>query len=158
MTSEVWMAVDVGTVRVGLAATDPDRILAFPVDTLPRDDHAVERVAAEVAARGAGHVFVGLPRTLSGGSSGSTDDAREFATALAERTDAIVRLVDERLSTTSASRTLRDAGRSARKQRSVIDQAAAVVILDNAIDIDRLGNLSTVTVEVVRKGSHDGLV
>jgi len=149
------MAVDVGTVRIGLAASDPDGTMAFPAGTVQRTDDAVAQVASAIAEREAITVFVGLPRTLAGGDSASTADARQFAQDLAERTPAAVRLVDERFSTASASQSMRAAGRTAKQQRQVIDQAAAVVILDSALDMDRNGNLSTVTIEVPPKGSHD---
>lgn len=152
------MAVDVGTVRVGLAASDPDGTMAFPAGTIQRDADAVAQVAAVIADRGATQVFVGLPKTLAGGESASAVDARTFAQELAERTAAVVRLVDERFSTSTAVVAMRAAGRTAKQQRAVIDQAAAVVILEGALDVDRHGNLSKVTVEVKRKGSHDGSV
>jgi putative Holliday junction resolvase len=149
------MAVDVGTVRVGLAASDPDGAMAFPAGTVQRGPDAVAQVAALIAERAATTVFVGLPKTLAGGEGASAADARAFAQELAEHTDAAVRLVDERFSTSTAANAMRDAGRSAKQQRAVIDQAAAVVILDSALDVDRHGNLSTVTVEVARKGNDD---
>lgn len=149
------MAVDVGTVRVGLAASDPDGTMAFPVGTVQRGADAVAQVAAIVAERGATSVFVGLPKTLAGGEGASAADARAFAQELAERIDAPIRLVDERFSTSTATGAMRAAGRTAKQQRAVIDQAAAVVILESALDVDRHGNLSTVTVEVARKGNDD---
>ena len=155
MDRHVRMAIDVGTVRVGVAASDPDGLMAFPVGTVQRSKTAVREVAALVAERDARVVFVGLPRTLAGRESTSADDARAFAQELAELTHATVRLVDERFSTTTASRAMSAAGRSTKQQRAVIDQAAAVVILENALDIQKNGNLGTVTYEVSRKGSHD---
>lgn len=149
------MAVDVGTVRIGLAASDPDGAMAFPAGTVQRAEGAVLEVAAAIADRNATSVFVGLPKTLAGGESSSAADAREFAQELAERTNAVVRLVDERFSTATATQAMRAAGRTAKQQRQVIDQAAAVVILESALDVDRNGNLSKVTIEVPRKGSHD---
>ena len=81
--------------------------------------------------------------------------AEEFATRLAELTSADVRLIDERFSTTSASRALTGAGKSAKKQRPVIDQAAAVVILESALDVDRRGNLGIVTKRIPHEGKDD---
>ena len=138
-----WMSVDVGTVRVGVAATDPDRRLAFPVETIPRDSATVERLGALVAERGAVSVFVGLPITLAGREGVSAEDARALAVALAQRLDVPVRLIDERLTTASAGASLREAGRSERHQRAVIDQAAAVVILELALDGGRNGILDS---------------
>jgi putative Holliday junction resolvase len=151
----VRLAVDVGTVRIGVAACDPDGILAYPVETVPRGDGDVARVADIVADKAAVMVFVGLPRHLSGRDGGSAEDARAFAHRLAEHIDRPVRLVDERFSTATASAAMRQAGRNSKRQRQVIDQAAAVVILENALDIDRQGTLGTVTYEVPREGNDD---
>jgi putative Holliday junction resolvase len=100
-------------------------------------------------------IFVGLPLTLAGNEGPSAGDARAFATEVAERTRLVVRLIDERLSTVSATRDLRAAGRSARNQRSIVDQQAAVVILGNALDTEKAGTTESVTEVVTRKGSHD---
>lgn len=151
----VRLGVDVGTVRVGVAASDPDAIMAFPVETVARGDGDVARVAAIARERDAIRVFVGLPRTLAGREGPSADDASGFAARLAELIDADVRLIDERFSTTTAAGALRSAGHSARQQRQVIDQAAAVVILENALDIDRRGNLGKVTKGIPREGNDD---
>lgn len=148
MTDErrgVRLGVDVGAVRVGLAASDPHGILATPVETLRRDATAgsdLDRVVREVAEREAITVYVGLPRSLSGAEGRAAGLAREYAGQLAARLQAAgtsvpVRLVDERLSTVAAHRSLRDAGMAGRKQRAVVDQAAAVVFLQAALDAER---------------------
>lgn len=149
------LGVDVGTVRVGVAACDPDGIMAFPVATVARDAAAVVTIAALAAERAAVEIFVGLPLHLSGAEGPSAVDARLFAAQVEERTGIPVRLVDERMSTVSASRNMREAGRSAKSQRSSIDQAAAVVILDTALDAARRGNLGTVAMKVAREENHD---
>jgi len=151
----VRIGVDVGTVRVGVAASDPDGIMAFPVETVPRDDQAPARIVAIAAERAAIEIYVGLPLHLSGAEGVSAADARGFAALIAERVDTPVRLIDERLSTTTASRGMREAGRSAKSQRSTIDQAAAVVILDTVLDAARRGNLGTVATRVAREENHD---
>ncbi|WP_348523729.1 Holliday junction resolvase RuvX [Demequina litorisediminis] len=92
---------------------------------------------------------------LSGAQGASAEDARAIATAVAERCEAVVRLVDERFSTATASASMRQAGRNAKQQRQVIDQAAAVVILESALDIERRGNLSKVTETIPREGGDD---
>ncbi|MCL2423026.1 MAG: Holliday junction resolvase RuvX [Micrococcales bacterium] len=131
------LAVDVGTVRVGLAASDPDGILATPVATLSRSS-SLEQVVGEIRDRGAGCVYVGLPRQLSGAEGASAAAARAYAECLAREVAPVsVRLLDERLSTTVAQQALRAAGRSSRDHRSVIDQAAAVVILQDALEAER---------------------
>lgn len=139
----VRLGVDVGTVRVGLAACDPDGILASPVRTLARDakkHYDVRVVAREAAERDAVQVFVGLPRTLSGAESGSATMARDFARLLADRlaadgSECEVRLVDERFTTVEAHRSLRSAGLTSRDHRKVVDQVAAVGILEHALNL-----------------------
>lgn len=141
----VRLGVDVGAVRVGLAASDPHGILATPVETLRRDTAAgsdLDRIVREVVEREAIDVYVGLPRSLSGAEGRAAGVAREYAGQLLGRLRASgvavpVRLVDERLSTVAAHRSLRDAGMAGRKQRAVVDQAAAVVLLQAALDAER---------------------
>lgn len=130
----VVLAVDVGTVRVGVAASDPHRILASPVETVPAPGHA--RVVELLAERAAVLVVVGLPTSLSGASaSASADMARDWAATLAPLVAPVeVRLVDERLTTVSATAALRAAGRSAKSSRAVLDQAAAVALLQGVLD------------------------
>lgn len=130
----VVLAVDVGTVRVGVAASDRDRVLASPVETVPAP--GLERVAALAAEREAVLVVVGLPTSMSGhAASASADMARAFADRLAPLVAPVpVELVDERLTTVSATAALRASGRSARRSRQVVDQAAAVALLQGVLD------------------------
>lgn len=132
----VRVGVDVGRARVGVARSDRDALLATPVETLDRDG-ALDALVAIVADLDPLEIVVGLPLSLSGGDTPSTADARAFAGELAARTTVPVRLVDERLSTVSAQRELHRSGRSARTSRAVIDQVAAVIILQNALDSER---------------------
>jgi putative Holliday junction resolvase len=118
------LGIDVGRARVGVARCDPDGLLATPVETVPRDYAAAARI-------------VGLPLNLRGEDTASTADAREFAAALAAASGLPVRLVDERLSTVSAHAALRDSGRSQRSSRSIVDQVAAVVLLQQALDVEK---------------------
>jgi putative Holliday junction resolvase len=141
MRQGVRLGVDVGRARVGLAASDPSGALAFPVETLARRDDVVARIAAEAAERSALEVVVGLPLSMSGGDTPSTADAREVAAALAAATAVPVRLVDERLSTVSAQSALHASGRTTRSSRSVVDQVAAVIILQHALDSERAGGV-----------------
>ncbi|MEG3615126.1 Holliday junction resolvase RuvX [Isoptericola haloaureus] len=145
------LGVDVGKARIGLAGSDPDGLVATPVETVPRvlavptdDDGApavtadVARIAAEVDDRLAAVVYVGLPRHLSGHEGAATADARAFADRLAARVAPVpVRLVDERMTTVTAHAQLRSAGRKTAKHRPVIDQAAAVIILQHALEAER---------------------
>lgn len=145
----VRLAVDVGSVRVGVARCDPDGILASPVDTLTRDATTLARLAALCADLGVLVVYVGLPVSLGGGEGMAARSAREFAEGLAGVVPCPVRLVDERLSTVDAQRALRDAGRTARSSRSVVDQVAAVIILEQALSIERAtGTLAGTAVTV----------
>jgi putative Holliday junction resolvase len=157
--------------RIGLAASDPDGLVATPVETVPRVLAApgrtgrqtgkqggqggkqaarsaqgttadVARIVAEAVERFAAVVYVGLPRHLSGKEGAATADARTFAARLlaalaAAGEPAEVRLVDERMTTVSAHQALHAAGRKSKKHRSVIDQAAAVIILQSALDAER---------------------
>lgn len=139
------LGVDVGKARVGLAASDPDGLVATPVETVARvldatgvDSSDVRRIADEARERFAAVVYVGLPRHLSGAEGAATADARAFATRLALAVAPVpVRMVDERMSTVTATSQLRAAGRKAKSHRKVIDQAAAVIILQSALDLER---------------------
>jgi putative Holliday junction resolvase len=152
MRSGVRLGVDVGRARVGLARSDRDGLLATPVETLPRES-ALDRLVAAVAQLEPLEVVIGLPIALSGGETASTADARDFAGELAGRVDVPVRLVDERLSTVSAQRELHRSGRSTRTSRAVIDQVAAVIILQNALDAERAAGLPVGTLVDPDEGS-----
>ena len=126
-----------GGVRIGVACSDPDGILATPVETVRRDRSGkhLRRLAELAVELGAVEVIVGLPRTLADRTGASAQDAIELAEALAQRiAPTPVWLADERLTTVSAQRSLRAAGVRAKEQRAVIDQAAAVAILQSWLD------------------------
>lgn len=146
----VRIGVDVGTVRIGVAASDPDGMLATPVETVPRATSTaatatvdpthpdVQRIAQLVAERDAAVVYVGLPRHLSGKEGSSAGAVRTYCDAVARAVAPVpVHLVDERMSTVTAHQSLRAAGRAGRQHRTVVDQAAAVVILQSALDAER---------------------
>ena len=128
------LGIDVGTVRIGVAVSDPDGILATPVETVRRDAKHLRRLAALVDEYEAVEVVVGLPRTLADRAGASAQDAIAVADSLAAKIEVPVRLADERLTTVSAARSLRDAGVRAKAQRGVIDQAAAVAIRQGWLD------------------------
>lgn len=138
----VRLGIDWGMARIGVAACDAGGVLAFPVETIsPAADARVvrERLDAIVAAYEPAVAYLGLPRHLRGNEGEAAAMARGRARWLATRFPALdVRLVDERMTTVTASRQLHEAGRSSRSQRSVIDQAAAVAILNHALDAERL--------------------
>ena len=137
----VRMAIDVGSVRVGVAASDATATLASPVTVLRRDrrEHRdLDELTTLVHDRAAVEVVVGLPRTLRDRDSASTADARDYAAALAARIAPVpVRLLDERLTTVSAGRQLHAAGHNTKTARQVIDAAAAVVLLEAALEHER---------------------
>jgi putative holliday junction resolvase len=136
----VRVGVDVGSVRVGVATCDPDGVLATPVATVRRGTGDLGQLAGIVAEHQAIEVVVGLPVSLSGAEGPAAAAARQFARGLAVRVAPCpVRLVDERLSTVAATRGMRESGISARRSRGEIDQAAAVVILQSALDAERGG-------------------
>ncbi len=131
------LGVDVGTVRIGVAVSDPDGILATPVETVRRERGGahLRRLASLVDELEVVEVVVGLPRTLADRVGSSASDAIGVADALAGRVSPVpVRMADERLTTVSATRSLREAGVRAREQRGMIDQAAAVAILQGWLD------------------------
>ncbi|MDY6809253.1 MAG: Holliday junction resolvase RuvX [Actinomycetota bacterium] len=135
------LGVDVGSVRVGVAVCDPDGILATPVETVqrtPRTDADLARIAALVEEYEAVGVVVGLPKTLRNESGTAAGLARDFGDSLAERIAPVsVEYHDERLTTVTATQALRASGVNAKSSRAVIDQAAAVAILQGWLDTRR---------------------
>lgn len=138
MRPGVRIGIDVGDARIGVAQSDPSGLIATPVETVPRNSRAVARIAALATELGAVEVVLGLPRSLSGGEGPAATKVREFAALVAAAVAPVpVRLCDERLSTVSAEAVLREQGRKGARRRAVVDQAAAVVILQNALDTER---------------------
>ena len=132
------IGVDVGDVRIGVARSDPSGLIATPLETVPRGRGDLARLHALAAEDEAVEVVVGLPRSLSGGEGPAAAKVRLFARRLADAVAPVpVRLCDERLSTVSAEAVLRERGKKGEKRRAVVDQAAAVVILQNALDTER---------------------
>jgi putative Holliday junction resolvase len=157
MRRGVRIGVDVGKARVGVARCDPDGLLATPIETLPRDEHTVAAVLAHVSELDALELVVGLPLSLSGADTPSTADAREFADQLAAASAVPVRLVDERLSTVTAHRQLQASGRRTKTTRSIIDQVAAVIILQNALESERTSDRAPGAVVPRTKDRESGL-
>ena len=126
-----------------MARSDPSGFLATPVETVRRGRGDLARIAAILAEEGAIEVVVGLPRSLSGGEGPAAVKTRDFAATLARRIAPVpVRLCDERLTTVSAEAMLRDRGRKGSKRREVVDQAAAVLILQHALDSERASGVA----------------
>jgi putative Holliday junction resolvase len=144
----VRVALDIGDARIGVASSDPHGILATPVETVRRGPGDLDRLASLVADLDAFEIVIGLPRSLSGGEGPAAARIREVAAQVAAKvaeqvTDRdgnsgmAVRLVDERFTTVTAERMLRERGKKGSKRRAVVDQAAAVVILQHALDFER---------------------
>ena len=138
----VRLGVDVGTVRIGLARTDPEAILTIPVETLRRADDGSELARIVEVARefNAIEIIVGLPRHLRGGEGISAKGARRYARRIADAIPEVrVALVDERLSSNQAHQRLRDSGVAHRDHRDRVDQVAAQINLEQALDLERKG-------------------
>jgi putative Holliday junction resolvase len=134
----VRLAVDVGSARVGVARSDPGGLLASPLATLRRGRGDISRLAALAREHGAIEIVIGLPTGLSGREGQAAAAARAFASAVAAEVAPLpVRLVDERFTTALAHGALRQGGRDSRQRRAVVDQAAAAVILQGALDTER---------------------
>jgi putative pre-16S rRNA nuclease len=142
MRRGVRLALDIGDVRIGVASSDPHGILATPVETIRRGTGDLDRIAALATELEAVEIVVGLPRSLSGGEGPAAAKIRETAELVRRKVQegnsgTAVRLVDERFTTVTAERMLRERGKKGSKRRAVVDQAAAVVILQHALDVER---------------------
>jgi putative Holliday junction resolvase len=133
----IRLGIDPGRARIGIAMSDRDGLLAMPLETVPVNTREIDRIVAVIVQNEASTVFVGLPLSLSGRWTGSTRHAYDLARSISERVDVEVRMIDERLTTTTAQAALRTSGRSQRAGRSVIDQIAAVTLLQQALDTER---------------------
>jgi putative Holliday junction resolvase len=132
------MAFDYGDVRIGVAVCDPDGILATPVTTLKSKDSEVwNQILALVQEYEPIHIYVGLPKHLSGQPGASQQKAEEFKDEIFTRTNIDCTMIDERLSTISAAKQLKDSGMSTRESKAAIDQASAVGILEQALAIEK---------------------
>jgi putative Holliday junction resolvase len=130
------LGIDLGSVRTGLAISDDMRLMAHPLETLQLpDDTLLAKIAAIASEREVVEVVIGLPRNMDGSHGPAADRARSFSEKLSSALPAVkIHLWDERLTTVAASKSLRDAGRSSRKQKSVVDQVAAQLILQGWLD------------------------
>ena len=148
------LGVDVGEVRIGVARSDPSGLIATPVETVRRGRDDLHRLVELTRVEQAVEVVVGLPRSLSGAEGPAAAKVRTFAARLAGAVAPVpVRLCDERLSTVTAEAVLREQGRKGPRRRAVVDQAAAVVILQSALDAER--RTGAAPGELVAPGQHD---
>jgi len=127
------LGVDFGAVRIGVAACGPERILAFPLDTVPASDVALNRLVDLAEQAQAVAIIVGWPLALDGSAATAAQRVEAEAAALARLAPQPVWLVDERLTTAEAAKKLRQAGKNTRRARAVIDGGAAVGILETTI-------------------------
>ena len=127
------LAFDYGDVRIGVAVSDPDGIFASPRDFLANDENFEYNLSALIAEVEPIYIVIGLPLHLHGGSSAKSDSVHDFAARLRTSYSSDIYFVDERLSTVSAAKALRESGKDARTSRSLIDSAAAAGILESAL-------------------------
>ena len=135
------LAIDIGRARLGIAISDLSGILSSPLDSVRRiadDSETIQDILKIVADNEVQEIYVGDPVSLSGEITPSTDDARNFASLLQSTTVLPVRLIDERLTTVTAARNLRDSGKNAKTSKSLIDSASAVVILEAVFQVERV--------------------
>src|SRR5215472_11571083 len=136
--SGVRLSVDPGTVRIGVARSDPAGVLATPLTVLRRGKGALDALASLAAAEEAMEILVGLARSLSGREGPAAVTAKRFAADLAARVAPLpVRLVDERFTTATAHEALRQGGHDSRARRQSVDAAAAAVLLEAALESER---------------------
>jgi putative Holliday junction resolvase len=132
------IAFDYGDVRIGVAVSDADSILSSPLITLKAADKTllkqISQILSEVEPVA---IYVGRPALLSGNDGAASDKALEFVALLATITQIPIEMIDERMSTVSAARKLREAGRNSKESKNAIDMAAAVAILDFALEIEK---------------------
>ena len=132
------IAFDYGDVRIGVAVSDPDSILSSPLTTLKATEKSLlQQISGIFSDIEPVAIYVGRPALLSGNEGTAAEKAIEFASLLATITQIPIEMIDERMSTVSAARNLRDAGRTAKESKNAIDMAAAVAILEFAIEIEK---------------------
>lgn len=132
------IAFDYGDVRIGVAISDPDSILCSPLTTLQATDKKLDsQISVIFQEHEPVQIFVGRPALLSGNDGIASEKAIAFAEHLKQFTTVPIELIDERMSTVSAARNLRDSGKNAKESKSSIDMAAAVAILEFALEIEK---------------------
>lgn len=146
----VRLAIDVGTVRIGVARSDQDQIMALPVTTVTVSNQVVREIIEIIYEIDPKVIYVGKPISLKSGQTKSTQMSIDFANELAgelakdqNHTGVQIRLLDERLTTVSAQSQLHASGKSTKQGKNVIDQVAAIVLLDHAMSIEKsMGTLA----------------
>lgn len=142
MRTGIRFGIDVGTARVGVAKSDLHGMLASPVETLDRSSDWQQVLKTLITDLAPIEIYVGYPLNLKGAHTQSTTDALAAAREIALLTDVPVRMVDERLTTTTAHQQLRASGKKQHQTRSVVDQVAAVMLVQHALDFEsQTGNV-----------------
>lgn len=132
------IAFDYGDVRIGVAVSDPDSILSSPLTTLKATDRDLSKQISIIFSEiDPVAIYVGRPSLMSGNDGSATQKATEFVALLHAITQVRIEMIDERMSTISAARNLREAGRNAKDSKNTIDMAAAVAILEFAIELEK---------------------
>ncbi len=142
MRKGIRYAIDYGEVRVGLAKSDIDAIMAVPVVTLKNDQDLITNILSQVNETGCLEIYVGLPKHLSGQIGISAKKCLNFAKQLKKSLPSVsVRMLDERLTSSTASARLQESGVNTRGQKAMIDQVAAIELLEQALDFEKRNNL-----------------
>ncbi len=137
------LGIDNGDVRVGVAISDELGFMAHPLETIDvRKTDAISRIRDLAVERDVDTIVVGMPRNMNGTHGPASEKAKEFAEKLKAALPCRVVTWDERLTTVSAQRSLQEAGKKAKDQKGIIDQAAAQVILQSWLDA-QAGGLSS---------------
>ena len=141
MRKGIRYAIDFGDARVGFAKSDIDAIMAVPVATIKNDQNLLKNIIEHINETGCVEIYVGLPKHLSGAIGQSANKAINFAQQLSKQLpDISIRMMDERLTTSSASARLQESGVNTRAQKGLIDQAAAIELLEQALDFEKRNN------------------
>ena len=150
----VRLAIDVGSVRIGVARCDADQIMALPLATLANDELTIERIIGLATDYSAQLIYVGKPVSLNENETASTFLANDFAIELSSLTEIPVHLLDERLTTVSAKNVIKETGKTEKKSRNYVDQVAAVILLEQAIAIEKSTGRLAGTLVTKRSGEN----
>ena len=133
------LGIDHGDARIGIAISDDLQMLAHPYETIAqRDGNPLDRIVQIVIERGVERIIIGLPRNMNGSYGPAAEKVKAFADQLQARISIPIESWDERLTTVMASRSLHEAGHNTRKQKAVIDQVAAQVLLQSWLDANAM--------------------
>ncbi len=150
----VRLAIDVGSVRVGVARCDSDQIMALPLATLANDESTIEKIIIFASDYSAQLIYVGKPVSLNESETASTFLATDFAMELSSLTEIPVHLLDERLTTVSAKNVIKETGKTEKKSRNYVDQVAAAILLEQAIAIEKSTGRLAGSLVTLRSGEN----